>query len=254
MAALLPNPEPQFCDADGNPYAGGTIQTYVPGTSTPKATWLDPLQAALNTNPIVLDAAGRCVMYGDGAYRLILRDAAGNEIWDQPSDTIVSAAMQPVISAPTIADAVHLLGLDDTVTAEALASAISTEQAARIAADNTLQTNINNEVARAEAAEANLQSQIDTINAALSSGHASPQTIQRGAAITDGSAHVRVTFDTPYASQPAVVATCTALAADVIIVDVNADNTGFDAWTAYGNPSVTPFPGNTIFWVAVGPT
>jgi hypothetical protein len=68
MAALLPNPEPQFCDANGQPYAAGTIETYVPGTSTPKQTWLDPLQAALNTNPIVLDAAGRCVMYGDGDY------------------------------------------------------------------------------------------------------------------------------------------------------------------------------------------
>ena len=254
MAAPVIIPELQFIDADGHPYAGGTLETYIVGTTTPKQTWVDPDGTALQTNPAILDAAGRCLMWGDGLYRLILRDAAGNLIWDQPATTLVSAAMAPVIAAPTIADAVHLLGLDGTVTAAELASAISTEQAARIAADNTLQTNINNEVTRAEAAEANLQSQIDTINAALSSGHASPQTIQRGAAITDGSAHVRVTFDTPYASQPAVVATCTALAADVIIVDVNADNTGFDAWTAYGNPSVTPFPGNTIFWVAVGPT
>jgi hypothetical protein len=63
-------PEQQFNDADGHPYAGGSLTTYVPGTTTPKQTWLDPGQAALNTNPIILDAAGRCLLYGDGDYRL----------------------------------------------------------------------------------------------------------------------------------------------------------------------------------------
>jgi hypothetical protein len=92
-------------DADGHPYAGGTIETYIPGTSTPKATYLDPALTAANTNPIILDAAGRATMYGDGKYRLILRDAAGNEIWDIEATTIVSAAMAPVVEAPTIADA-----------------------------------------------------------------------------------------------------------------------------------------------------
>lgn len=247
-------PEQQFNDADGHPYAGGSLATYVPGTTTPKQTWLDPSQAALNTNPIILDAAGRCLIWGDGDYRLILRDAAGNLIWDIPATTLVSAAMYPVVSAPTIADAVHLLGLDDALTGSELAAAISAEQTARIAADTTLQNNINAETARAEAAEANLQTQIDAINAALSGSHTSPQTIQNGGAVTDGSAHVRVTFATPYTSTPTVVATATSTAADVIIVDVHPDPTGFDAWTAYSSPSVTPFPGNTILWVAVGPT
>ena len=241
MAAPVLIPVPQFCDADGNPYAGGSIATYVVGTTTPKQTWVDPGLTALNTNPIILDAAGRCIIWGDGTYRLILRDAAGNLIWDQPATSLVSAAMAPVILAPTIADAVHLLGLDDVATAADIASAISTEQAARIAADNALGTRIDNEIARAEAAESNLQSQIDTINAALAGSHGSPQTIQNGGAVTDGAAHVRVTFATPYTSTPTVVATATATAADVIIVDVHPDPTGFDAWTAYSSPSVTPF-------------
>src|SRR4029077_2908869 len=125
-AILLPAPELQFLDADGKPYAGGSVATYVPGTTTPKATWVDPGEAALNTNPIILDAAGRCIIYGSGDYRIILRDAAGNQIYDQLSSTVVSDAMQPVVSAPTIGDAVHLLGLDDTVTHAELTSAIST--------------------------------------------------------------------------------------------------------------------------------
>src|SRR6476620_5923831 len=117
---LLPNPSPQFCDANGHPYAAGTIDTFVPDTTTPKSTWLDPDGAALNTNPIVLDAAGRCSMHGDGLYRLVLKDADGNLIWDLPSSTLVSGAMAPVIIAPTIADALVLLGVQDAIDAAVL--------------------------------------------------------------------------------------------------------------------------------------
>ena len=243
MAALLPNPEPQFCDADGNPYAGGTIETYVPGTSTPKQTWLDPLQAALNTNPIVLDAAGRCVMYGDGAYRLILRDAAGNEIWDQPSDTIVSAAMQPVMSAPTIADAVHLLGLDGALTGSELADAISAEQTARINADTALGTRIDNETARAEAAEANLQSQIDAIPAPTA-----VTKIQGGTAAA-GSGHVRINFSPAFTSVISCVASIQGSAFTAVCIEVQADNAGADIYvsTTTNAPAVAP-----VYWMAIG--
>jgi len=113
MAALLPLPEIQACDAMGRPYAAGTLETYVPATSTPKATWNDPAGGAghLNTNPVVLDSAGRAILYGDGLYRLVLRDAAGNLVYDQPSSTLVSAAMALVIIASTIVDAVALFGI-----------------------------------------------------------------------------------------------------------------------------------------------
>ena len=115
MAAPVIAPEVQFSDANGTPYAAGTVETYQPGTSTPKATYLDPELAALNTNPVVLDAAGRCVMWGDGDYRLVLRDAAGNLVWDREGTTLISAAMAPVVAAPTIEDAVALLGIDSGV-------------------------------------------------------------------------------------------------------------------------------------------
>jgi hypothetical protein len=149
MAVPIIQPVPQFCDADGQPYAGGTIETYIPGTSTPKAVWVDPDRLAYNTNPIVLDAAGRCLWYGDGEYRLVLRDAAGNLVWDALSTTIVSAAMEPVVEAPTIADAVNLLGIDDLI-----AAAVSTEATARYNADNTLFAAITAEQAARIAADA----------------------------------------------------------------------------------------------------
>lgn len=251
MAALLPNPVPQFCDADGNPYAGGSIATYVPGTSTPKATWLDPLQAALNTNPIILDAAGRCVMYGDGEYRLILRDAVGNEIWDQPSSTLVSAAMAPVILAPTIADAVHLLGIDDLIAQEAAdrAAADSAEQTARIAADNTLQANIDAEVARAEAAEANLQTQIDAIP-----GPATGITgVQGGVANGDGSGYALVVFPTPFATQ--CISAVVTPEANIFVSETPSvnliDRFSFEVRVTYGG-SATPVPSPGFMWLAVG--
>jgi hypothetical protein len=253
MVALLPTPELQFIDADGHPYSGGTLETYVPSTTTPKSTWLDPSQSALNTNPIILDAAGRCIVFGDGAYRLILRDSAGNLVFDQYSDTIVSAAMQPVISAPTIEDAVGLLGINDLIAAEASARAAadSAEAAARTAADNaeasaraaedtTLQAAIDAETARAEAAEAAI------LNGMI---------IQQGYATTDGTGHCRVTFTTPYTSgSAAVFVTQYRSGADVVSVTATSDDTGCDVWLAFPSTSqgIVPATGRGFTWLAIG--
>lgn len=182
MPLLLQPPEFQAVDGNGLPYAGGSVGTYIPGTDTPKDTWVDKDGTALNANPIILDAAGRCIIFGDGEYRLVLRDADGNLIYDQWTSCVVSDAMQPVVVAPTIADAVQLLGIQDMIDASVsaeqaraqsveagLATAINNEVARATNAEATLTTNLNAEIARAEAAEANLQSQIDGLHAASSS-------------------------------------------------------------------------------------
>lgn len=215
-AILLPNPEPQFCDANGHPYAGGTIETYVPGTTTPKLTWSNSGQTAQNTNPIILDAAGRCVVYGDGQYRLVLRDSSGNLVWDQPSSTVISAAMYPVVSAPTIADALNLLGVSGLVNAEAAAraNADSAEANARIAGDNAEAT----ARANADTAEATARANADTTetNARIAgdnnlqsqiSGLAGVPKILGGTATIPFTAggHVHVTFPSAFPS------TCTAM-------------------------------------------
>jgi hypothetical protein len=57
--------------------------------------------------------------------------------------------MEPVVEAPTIADAVDLLGIPDLI-----ATAVATEAAARTAADATLQANIDAEAAARAAADA----------------------------------------------------------------------------------------------------
>jgi microcystin-dependent protein len=84
-ATLLPPGQQQFTDGNGKPYAGGSLTFYVPNTTTAKPTYKDAAQTVLNTNPVILDAAGRATIYGAGAYRQILKDRNGNLIWDQPT-------------------------------------------------------------------------------------------------------------------------------------------------------------------------
>lgn len=49
----------QFFDNNGNVLSGGKIYTYQAGTTTAATTYTDNLGSALNTNPIILNAAGR---------------------------------------------------------------------------------------------------------------------------------------------------------------------------------------------------
>jgi hypothetical protein len=49
----------QFFDDNGDPLTGGLLYVYTAGTTTPATTWTTNSGAVANTNPIVLDAAGR---------------------------------------------------------------------------------------------------------------------------------------------------------------------------------------------------
>jgi hypothetical protein len=81
----IPNGMQQFVDANGAPYAGGLVYFYVPGTTTPKITYLDPTLATPNVNPIRLDAAGRAIIWGATGelYRQVLTSSNNVTIWDQ---------------------------------------------------------------------------------------------------------------------------------------------------------------------------
>lgn len=213
MAALLPPAECQFIDANGDPYAGGSLATLIPGTATPKDTWQDAAGTVLNTNPITLDSAGRAIVYGDGLFRTILKDAAGNLIWDQASSTLVSAAMAPVVIAPTIAEAVRLLGIADSIDAavatetaraeaaeaaeaSARANADNAEITARTNADTALGARVDAEISRAEAAEAALSAEISGIG--VITGPVQTRTGTFTSNPVDAS--FSITFATPFAS------------------------------------------------------
>lgn len=249
MAALLLIPEAQFIDADGNPYAGGTLATYVPGTTTGKATWQDAGQTIFNGNPIVLDAAGRCVVWGDGEYRLILRDAIGNIIWDQLSTTLISAAMAPVCIAPDLPTARRVMGIDDAIAAAVAAEAATraaadaAEAAARAAADSAeaaaRQAADDAERAAREAADTALGARIDGLAV----------TYQHGTSITSSSGYARVTFGTAFSGAPAFIASVLGTDFTSVCLTCSADTTGADVRSCFMDTAVGP---TGFAWIAIG--
>lgn len=84
---LIPNAKQTFFDNDGNPLAGGSVYMYEPGTTTDATTWQDEGQTVPNSNPIILDSAGRCQIWGNAIYRQVVYDSLGNLIWDQETSS-----------------------------------------------------------------------------------------------------------------------------------------------------------------------
>jgi len=77
---------PKFSfSANGVPMVLGTLTVYLAGTTTPTDTWQDAALTTLNTNPVVLDARGECVLWLDStkSYKFILKNASGVVQWTQ---------------------------------------------------------------------------------------------------------------------------------------------------------------------------
>lgn len=79
----------QFFDNQGRVLAGGKINTYQAGTTSPLGTWTDSTQTVPNANPIILDSAGRLtqeIWLAQGSrYKFIVTDANNVQIgspWD----------------------------------------------------------------------------------------------------------------------------------------------------------------------------
>ena len=70
----------QFFDNLGIPLAGGLLYTYIAGTTTPQATYTSNAGTIANSNPIVLDAAGRTAnevwLTVGVSYKFVLQTAA----------------------------------------------------------------------------------------------------------------------------------------------------------------------------------
>ena len=90
--AVMPTPYQQFFDNNGKPLAGGYLYAYAAGTSTPQATYFDVGLTTPHTNPIVLDSAGRALVFLDAlSYKFVLQDASHAPIWTV--DGIASTAL-----------------------------------------------------------------------------------------------------------------------------------------------------------------
>lgn len=88
----------QLFDDNGTPLAGGTINTYLAGTTTNVATYTTSAGNIAHTNPIVLDAAGRVPsgeiwLLFNTLYKFVVKDATGALIgtYDNIGGTSVGA-------------------------------------------------------------------------------------------------------------------------------------------------------------------
>jgi hypothetical protein len=81
MAVTLPHGKQKFNTATGAPGVGYRLYTYIPGTTTPKATFRTYAGTTANTNPIIADSRGEMSVYWSGDYDVVLKDANNVLIW-----------------------------------------------------------------------------------------------------------------------------------------------------------------------------
>lgn len=109
VVKLAPIARKQYTDNNGDPVVGGLLFTYAAGSTTKQSTYTDSTGTTANTNPIILDAAGRTpygVWYESGLiYKEVLAIATDT---DPPTSPIYTADV--------------LVGVNDTTTAAALAA------------------------------------------------------------------------------------------------------------------------------------
>jgi hypothetical protein len=78
---LSPIGNDQQCDANGNPFVGGKIFTYLAGTSTAAATYTDSTSGTSQANPIILNSLGLPAspiwMLGGQPLKFIIQDSTG---------------------------------------------------------------------------------------------------------------------------------------------------------------------------------
>lgn len=79
--SLLPITKPQYTSDNANALAGGKVFTYQAGTTTPKTTYTSYDLSSANPNPVILDSAGRASIWGEGAYKVVVKDANDVTLW-----------------------------------------------------------------------------------------------------------------------------------------------------------------------------
>lgn len=94
IATILPPPRTVFLDLNSNPLSGGKVYTYEPSTTTPQTTWQDAGETTPNSNPIILDGNGSCLLYGNTEYTLTVTDSLGNLVYTGLTQDLYSLILQ----------------------------------------------------------------------------------------------------------------------------------------------------------------
>ena len=108
----------QFFDNNGVPLAGGLLYSYAAGTTTPLATYTTSAGNTANSNPIVLDAAGRPpseIWLTSVAYKLVLKTSTGVQLWSMDNLTGLPAAGSQANATATAGQTVFTVGFTYSV-------------------------------------------------------------------------------------------------------------------------------------------
>jgi len=98
MAARYSNPVPQYSDINGVPFAGGELQFFENGTTTPKDVFSDPAGTISIGNEITLDSQGRVSdFFGEGTYRVRMLDVNSVQIFER-DDVIIQSPQSAQLS------------------------------------------------------------------------------------------------------------------------------------------------------------
>lgn len=144
-------PRFQFSDSLGVPLVGGTLTTYLTNTTTPTNTWQDQALTTANSNPVLLDATGSCVLWLDPAitYKFVLKNALGVTVWTDNNISGAGTATSilaeaSVAAAATAALAASVAAADAALTASitAAANAQAIVNAAHVTSVNTVRSQI----------------------------------------------------------------------------------------------------------------
>lgn len=99
MAGRFSNPVPQFLSDNVTALAGGKLYFYVSGTTTPQDTYSDSGLTTPNSNPVILDSAGRIPeIYAayDKTFRVVLKTSADVTVWTK--DNVQFADIQELVT------------------------------------------------------------------------------------------------------------------------------------------------------------
>lgn len=123
----------QFLDSNGNVLSGGKIYTYAAGTTTPLATFTSRGGDTPNTNPIILDSAGRTpyqIWSTEGVlykYEMTTSDDVLIRYWDDIGGSVVASDLaQDIANNDDFAKGDALVGFRQSNNAGNISGAVGT--------------------------------------------------------------------------------------------------------------------------------
>ena len=244
----LLGPAPQFFDANGKPLVGGKLFVYIAGTTTKAVTYSDFYKTE-NTNPVVLNDLGTCMLIVPSAnlYKIVLYDRNGNLLLTR-DNVSVSSEQQIIyttankvessnstvdVTATTDPDTgivTYDLSIKDeidraTEAEKGLADSIEAEKKRAESAESALSKSIADETERAKEAEKELS---DAIEAEKKRAEEAERTLSES-----------ISKETERAIEAEKASRTEIVAGDNITVDKTTGEDGHDIYTINGEKGGT---------------